>query len=771
MKTKTAVLNKHCLAFVAAAVAVPSFAFTRIDPVPTPTLAEPVYTITVESGATTNVADWIAACAPDYDGTGTIIKEGAGTLEVSDDTLKAFAGDIQIKAGRWFAKSRTAFGTTAGKTWVEDGAALDMYAEKNYTDKEQVKEVLYLSGVGPDGKGGLVSSGSLSEQVMYLWPLHVTLLGDAKIYCNAGGRRFTGMDFNLNGYTCTWHNAGWDWTYVDSTVVSNGCVITSGSTYLFQGAKFQGGSENVIRFKSGSGYRSYNSLSGQGSADASWTQIYEDNTKMYSSGGTSGWSGPVILEGSTALMCQNLWTWMVYWGPISGPGTIGGKSSGDSFGGYNCCSVGLRLACPTNSFTGGVNLRYNILDLTTDGALPAAGGKLTAKGSTVKLTGSGSYDLPAAEFTGTGVVYGARGAWRGSVVKKDAGELIYQSRVGSDLLDIQGGSVRLVASDKGLWEHLFVATEGEAADRQNAVLALYNTRETPETVISTFPDLWYSSVYSTPKRWQDYSTLIYSGYIWNPSDADVKWTFCWCFDDYSKLYINDALVSEQNGWMTVVSKTVTLHPGANKLEFRCYNLTGGGGASGANGAWRESKGFAYHIGETTSKDPADYTAFTRETAAQYFTLTDGSPEQTHKFLPQFTKVKLASGAVFDTAGYAYQLADVEGVGSFTNGSVIVTNGFSIAAADVNAGKKLSVTGKLTFAEGAKVDIAGEVDVTNRQVLNHKPRGTVIATATEGIVGLPVASDRLKAAHWETRLTSDGKSLELVYVNGLVLLLR
>lgn len=73
MKTKTAVLNKHCLAFVAAAVAVPSFAFTRIDPVPTPTLAEPVYTITVEAEATTNVADWIAACAPDYDGTGTII--------------------------------------------------------------------------------------------------------------------------------------------------------------------------------------------------------------------------------------------------------------------------------------------------------------------------------------------------------------------------------------------------------------------------------------------------------------------------------------------------------------------------------------------------------------------------------------------------------------------------------------------------------------------------------------------------------------------------
>lgn len=759
-------VKRVTLAFVASTVAVSTFGFVRLNPVPQPNRVEPVYTITVDS-ETVNVADWIAANAPDYNGSGTIIKEGAGTLEITDDTLADFTGDIQIKAGRWLAKSRKAFGTTAGKTWVEDGAALQMEAVDGVGTCDKIYETVYLTGIGPDEKGAMVATGSYSSQVSYLWPLHITLLGNSKIYGNAGGRRFTGMDFNLNGYTCTWHNAGWDWTYVDGTVVSNGCLNTSGSTYLYQGAKFQGGPENIIRFKNGSGYRAYNNTSSANNADASWTQVYEDGSKMYASGGTSGWSGPVVLEGSTAFYCQNLWTWMVYWGPISGSGTLGGKSSGSGFGGYNACSMGIRLACPTNSFTGGINLHYNVLDATVNGAIPATGRKLTARGSTVKLTGPDVYDLPAAEFTGTGVVHGAQGAWRGSVVKKEAGTLIYRSRVGSDLLDIQGGSVRLEMSNTGLWEYVLQSKE--------SAQAFYNGTEVPEIITTECPDMLYSNVYSSPKRWNDWTTVVYSGYLWNKTNSDVTWTFAQCYDDDSKLFVNGVMVRQQTGWQTATVTPVVLHPGPNHFVLRIFNTTGGGGATtwkpeGASITW-QTKAFSYYKGETTSKNPSDYTAFTRESVAEYITPTTGTIEDQQRLVPKFTKVKLASGTSFDTAGVPYRLGEIEGVGAFSNGDVVVTNGFSIAAADVNASRKLTVTGRLTFTEGTKVDIAGSVDVSSRTVLPHRTKGVVIATATEGINGLPEASDRLKAAHWETSLSADGKSLVLTYVNGLILFLR
>ena len=84
-------------------------------PVPEPSYAEPVVTITVASGATTVLDDWLAA-NPDVaiGAAGTIVKEGAGTLQVTNGLISAFAGEFVIKAGRWLADTRTALGAGSG---------------------------------------------------------------------------------------------------------------------------------------------------------------------------------------------------------------------------------------------------------------------------------------------------------------------------------------------------------------------------------------------------------------------------------------------------------------------------------------------------------------------------------------------------------------------------------------------------------------------------------------------------------------------------------
>ena len=422
-------------------------------PVPEPSYAEPVVTITVASGATTVLDDWLAA-NPDVaiGAAGTIVKEGAGTLQVTNGLISAFAGEFVIKAGRWLADTRTALGAgSGGDVWVEDGATLHLRAtEASETSSQTITRKVYIKGTGWDGNGALYASNvkgyDANTQYEYMWPKYVTLLGDAKwgIHSHINLKN---LYVDMNRYTLTLR-PDVDWTYFQNGCWSNGNITVTGTTVLMQSAVLRGGSECTLRFTGSSGYCAFNNCSDEGNLNTLWKQEYASGASIYARGGTSGWSGPVVLEGNTKVSSQNAWTWINYWGPISGPGNIGKTSDAGDRWSYTSRGVTIKLANASNSFTGGIWLKYNILDAAVDGAVPANGGAVNSSNSTIKLTKAMEYHLPDLVLSGTGSVYsvaGTTGSFK-NATKAGADLITWNTKVGAKSFALNGGTLKFGAN-------------------------------------------------------------------------------------------------------------------------------------------------------------------------------------------------------------------------------------------------------------------------------------------------------------------------------------
>ena len=91
---------------------------------------------------------------------------------------------------------------------------------------------------------------------------------------------------------------------------------------------------------------------------------------------------------------------------------------------------------------------------------------------------------------------------------------------------------------------------------------------------------------NTRDGWKVQTTVVYSGYIWNRTDADVTWTLVEDFDDAIKVYIDGVQVLYNATWNAVTKVNVTLSPGAHKFEVRLGENTGGAGPS-TDGAMRQ----------------------------------------------------------------------------------------------------------------------------------------------------------------------------------------
>ena len=176
--------------------------------IPEPSMAEPVVTINVDSG-TTILDDWLAA-NPDVTigDSGTIVKTGAGTLQVTNDLISAFAGEFVIRGGRWLADTRTGLGVqSGGDVWVEDGATLHLRAtETAEVASQTLTRKVYIKGTGWNGNGALYASNvkgyNDNYQFQYVWPKYITLLGDAKLGINNHMNLFD-MNVDMNRFTLT----------------------------------------------------------------------------------------------------------------------------------------------------------------------------------------------------------------------------------------------------------------------------------------------------------------------------------------------------------------------------------------------------------------------------------------------------------------------------------------------------------------------------------------------------------------------------------------
>lgn len=122
---------------------------------------------------------------------------------------------------------------------------------------------------------------------------------------------------------------------------------------------------------------------------------------------------------------------------------------------YTAGVCGLYLGNPGNDFTNGVTVTGCSIHMVTNGALPSAGAALSLTNSAAVLHSSEAYELPPLEAYGNCFVSNYVGAtpsgtWRGSVRKTGTGTLTYNTLVGAPLLDVRGGTVKVVPTgDEG----------------------------------------------------------------------------------------------------------------------------------------------------------------------------------------------------------------------------------------------------------------------------------------------------------------------------------
>ena len=678
-----------------------------------------------------------------------LVVDCGGTI-TSDTSISDWTGDLRIKTNSVFKVTAVgAQGAAAGTIYIENGGQYRV-AYATAEGFVQVNKTCYFEGEGPDGLGALYSESASQQNGHCVWPYYLHLTGPAKWTGKNGNQDINGALLDLHGHTLTFRVDG---RFHNVTVTNGGHIVTIGHAMLMQGTtKFCGGDTNTLTFTGGMAR-----FWGTGSMSTPWKLIFDNvsGNDIYPGNSVCDWQGPVVMNGPVRMQRWNEWSHLRFTNVVSGAGGLipNGNVSRNNH-------MTLTLSNPNNSFTGGVEMKESVLILSANGALPAAGAAMKMTDGTVRLPSSETYDLPAAIFSGTGMVVNGTGTWRGKVTKTGSGEMLYVSSIGSPLLDVQGGTFTLAMDlSRGVWLGSLVGANSGFEDAWGAGLILSNS-------VSAYPDLVYKNVYTG--GWTDYMYLSYSGYLWNHSEEPQTWTFACCFDDRAKLYINGSKVFETSAWQSPFFGQATLNPGPNRFEFMGLNWTGGGGGSSGrdnsgNATWELAKALSYHIGATDSRSAADYTAFTAVDGL--LTPTDGSLASLVDAAPRFPGMKLAAGVTFGAGGLCYPVDELEGLSAMVvNGGLNIGEKWTLPAADVMTNGMLSVAGELCFTEGAKVDVTNLATLVKVDMAH----AYTIARAAS-VTGTPKPSPALEAAKWH--VTKVGVDVKLFCASGCTLILR
>jgi len=404
--------------------------------------AETENVLEVTASAETTLADWLTAQSISDVSSYTAI-HFKNTAKVSLGTeLQSYAGEIRLKTGAYVvATSPKALGTTVGITYVESGATLAADVKGLAANTFSFgAEPIHFAGTGADGKGALQTlNSSTSVQHTSIFGTRFTLLDDALVSFTGGRHDWSSFYHTLNGYTLT--VKGSNNCLNGGTFTAGHLTFTSGQVILQSLNHFRGGDTNLFTF-AGSSFYQYWGMSADSTTP--WTMVF-DSTGSQQAGNYGGngsnniWKGPLWLKRNTSLVCYNSGSGHRFKGYVYGPGkiTVAGNNYTPNTTGTR---INLYLDCPTNAFTGGIDLNYSTLHLSTNGALPATGGKLLIQGGTVDLSGTGDYTLPEAQCAGTGKVWKATGAWT-SFKKTGSGACVYDSAVGAGELTVTGGGI------------------------------------------------------------------------------------------------------------------------------------------------------------------------------------------------------------------------------------------------------------------------------------------------------------------------------------------
>ena len=767
------------------------------------TLASAAFAITKyesaeDEGATISYADLLEAAS------GTIVKTGAGTLEIAA-ALPNWEGRIHVMAGTLYShgigtlgknlstgSSARALETDA--TFVHNGATIYRKPTAGGALLENDRKMIVIEGTGVDGRGALVADSPNSNETT--WPLgfDLVLTGDATIRNARSGWALKtswapspGQKFTLNGHTLTIlgdaSNTGSAFLH-NHTPITAGHIVASNLEYRLYGnagkLHYQGGASNTLTFTGGSILDFNGAFNG---VNTHWTIVAEDMKYVQPTGldafqnGTTKhvWVGPVNLVNDLPLYCSfNSLATVGFAGYIYGPGGF------PLYKGQK--NLDFHLSCPSNAFKGPVGINSGKITLHNPGALPEDCAVLTVTNGALVLeaaSGFNTFRLPPVEFSGTGVVENLSSDYtdaRFSSLKKSGnGNLSIQVRSAISRLDIEGGTVTL---DFPVYCPNAGFIFGESGNLGNAS-GVANNRYvgnpsyspiiyTNATVLSVHKA--YEAGMSIPKS----NCGTYAGWMWNNSSETVNWTFAFaqnqgmafCFDRSLKMWDYSFAAYKR-----ALFRTVSVSPGPHFVEFRIYGSqgTGGGPVDGnvlTNCTWKNQFGIAWDPQGRDSRDCADYIEVSDPGDGSVVTTSD----TVERRVLAFDSIRGAPGtALAVTDAVPIDTANLEGVTSVSNcPAFTVTDGWTGDAAVIAGGGALTCDGELAFGDAATFA------VTESRHQRNSPAGGWTMAEAEGGISLP--SDwqsrvSLPSGKYRLSLSGDGKRLMLEHFNGTIFTIR
>ena len=718
-----------------------------------------------------------------------LVKKGGGKLSVSED-LTSYTGHITVAEGIYSFTANVALGklsNNAGTVRVEDGATLD-YSPKAQAEGWYTKRIEF-GGSGVNGMGALSFSGPAINTRM-CFGSNLVMRADALIKNNDNNNGYlyqTGGSYpiwlDMNGHTLTF--AGNAVVLGCLNVVNPGHIIVSNHTFYINAGNnnFGGGPENTFTYRNTSGYLKFTNQSGK----TPWTfkpeqlRVITFDT-VNTSTNSNYWTGPVELSGRQRFEVQPKTGHFSLKGAVKGNGWISVR--GTDGGGH------LHLFSGENSFTGGAVGYLATYHLWNDGALPAGGGSLSLTNAGVRLENPNvTYTLPVLELCKSNSVTGGKGTWR-KVVKTGTGTAVWDSMTGSDLLDVQGGTVRFATSPRaqlaGLIEGrrtYYTANTAIDADWKALTVATNGVTLKPDAYYDfshhLWTDPWPPDQTSSSRRY----TVSYTGYLWNNETTNVTWSFAGqaythmgvTIDHTNRLF---KFTGVGNG---TVQGNVTVSPGPHHFDVRGYcTALYQDNPKDSRLTWPN-----YHFavgfdplgrGSTNQADyrklvdPGDGSLLTwdiPDRVIEGVTTVPGTDDVIGAFAPVFRKMRFAPGTGADFR-YNYSVEALEGFPAITGATehFTVSSNWTVRTSEVAAGNKLTTPGRLVFAPGATVSVVGAPPAADSY-----PQIFVIARSGIPDESLPEIAYGA-SGKWTVRRSADGLDVELVRnAEGFRIILR
>ena len=565
----------------------------------------------------------------DIDESGFDISRWTGRLYVDKGVL-----EVIVDASN--TKTLDMLGSQGGDVYVASGATLDINSKEMVTNSANSgpKRTLHIQGTGATGMYGAVRLyGSGTGSIRSACPYSVSLDDDASISFRGNLQLVSeNKTWRLNGHTLTFTKNGNSST---CSWVSNSKVQNPGATgkIVFDGVIYQarmsndgweGGAENEVVFRNGA-YFNWNLNKTVGHA---WTLVYEDSANQRFENGNDGtvsgvpengyWKGPAKLSSAAMLMTSSYGTdttsdppaaartnYISFASEISGAGGLWGDSDSKTcnYRGYGRLALVLDGA---NTFTGPLALKNFTLNLGNEAAIPPDNDKVVLTNCTVSQTSAGLssvMNLQTMELVGESAICGAGLPARVTakkLTKSGAGTLSVQAeRFMAEELRIGDGTVKFAQCVSrelysGLvygyhsytnWNTEHTSTNAGYVPVGQAGRPEYNYVVYENGGLTLLPGDFYTTDVNAVFGSISCAYRSYSGYIWNDSDADVRWTFLSTLNSRYRLKIGDEALTRKDSDCKSASpinssmKTFTLKPGPNRFEFTIGNAYAGAALS------------------------------------------------------------------------------------------------------------------------------------------------------------------------------------------------